>query len=1101
VTVQRPAEGAVELPAGTVTLLLADVEGSTRLWEADADVMAAAVDRLDGLVAEIVGRHRGVRPVEQGEGDSFVVAFTRASDAVSCALDLQRAGTAPIRMRVGIHTGEAQLRGDGNYVGTAIARCARLRDLAHGAQTVLSATTANLMMDRLPAGAWLKDLGVHRLRDLGRPERVYQLCYPDLAVDHPPLRSPDVYEHNLPVQLTSFVGRRAELAEVAALIGEARLVTLTGSGGAGKTRLAVQLAAENLAGFPDGVWLAELAPISDPNLVGTAVSTALGLRDEPFVSASDALVRHLGDKQSLLVIDNCEHLIGACADLVETLLRACPSLSILATSREPLGVVGEVTWRVPPLTLPADAGATDVLEGSEAVVLFRDRARLVRPGFEINAGNAAAVADIVRRLDGIPLAIELAAARIKAFSPTQISSMLHDRFNLLTGGARTAVPRQQTLRASVEWSHELLSAPERVLFRRLAVFPAGFDLAAAEAVGQGGELAAREVIDQLALLVDKSLVLAEGDEHRYRLLETVRQLADERLDEAGEGAAARRRHRDHYLAFVEHANRAACSPDHEHWVDRLDAELDNTRAAFWWSMHRGDADEALRLATASYFLWYERARSGEGMAWLIGALSNRAGVPVATQIEGLSVGSIIGGTAFEGDPLGWSTEAVALARESGDAAALMLALFGGGGARVFLGDDSAVPYFSEALEIARANQEPWLTAHILLGLSLVEMTLGDPRARALALEGRDAAARAGWGWAFSGNSFVLGFALAGQGDLAESRTLLEQTLDERRPGWGTRWAIESFLGFTLILLGDTDAGVRYGEQAVATAREQSPFFEFLGNGVVGAAHLAAGAVDEACVALRRAAAVRTGVGRMFTALLASAELAAGHMDLARAAATKAMEAVDDRRASWMDGLALMSGARVALADGCPDEAERLVHRALAARERVGDKAGVAESLELIAALAADQQSDAEAVRLLAAATALADRIGYRRPRLYDDAHASLVDSLRVAMGDEPFGAAWAEGASLSAPEAVAYARRGRGERRRPSAGWASLTPSERSVVALVAEGLSNKQIAERLFISPRTVQTHLTHVYTKLGISTRVELVRQAARHADDRAG
>src|SRR6201996_2328296 len=419
------------LPTGTVTLLLADVEGSTRLWETQPDVMTTAIARLNQTVSEIIAEHDGVRPVEQGEGDSFVAAFARASDAVAAALEMQRAPLAPIRLRIGIHTGEIQLRDEGNYAGPTINRTARLRDLGHGGQTLLSGVTETLVLDRLPDDAWLSDLGTHALRDLPRPERVVQLCHPDVVNEFPPLRvSKAVVAQRLPVQLTSFVGRDTELSQLNELLSDNRLLTLTGAGGAGKTRLAIEVAARLTGEFGDGGWCVDLAPIPDPELVPLTVVRAFGLPDQPGRSTMDTLTRFIADRQMLVVLDNCEHLLDASAALVMALLASAAGLTLLATSREPIGVAGEVSWRVPSLSLR-----------DEAVELFADRARRARPDFAVTDDNAATVTEICRRLDGLPLAIELAAARVRALSLTEILESLHDRFRLLTGGARTAVRR------------------------------------------------------------------------------------------------------------------------------------------------------------------------------------------------------------------------------------------------------------------------------------------------------------------------------------------------------------------------------------------------------------------------------------------------------------------------------------------------------------------------------------------------------------------------------------------------------------------------------------------------------------------------------------
>jgi predicted ATPase/class 3 adenylate cyclase len=590
------------LPTGTVTLLLADVEGSTRLWEAQPDEMTAAFALLDRTLTKLVADHNGVRPVEQGEGDSFVLAFTRASDAVACALDLQRAPLAPIKLRIGIHTGEVQLRDEANYIGPTINKTARVRDLGHGGQTVLSRATEEMIVDRLPPGAWLADLGTHSLRGVERRERVVQLCHPDVRNEFPPLRTANaVVPHNLPAQLTSFVGRGDQIKDVRRLLAENRLVTLTGAGGAGKTRLALQVAAHMVDEFGSGVWFVDLAPITDPDNVPVTAARALGLPQQTNRSELDTLTRFIGDRRMLVVLDNCEHLIDASAELASALLRTCPELTLLATSREPLGVTGEVTWRVPSLSI-----------GDEAIELFADRACRARPDFRID-GHTATVTEICRRLDGMPLAIELAAARVRSLSVTEIADSLHDRFHLLTGGARTLMARQQTLRASVDWSHELLSEPERVLFRRLAVFVGGFDFDAAYVVAAGGELARFEVLDQITLLVDKSLVVADDrrGRTRYRMLETVRKYAAEKLDESGEGDTVRKRHLKYYLAMVKLlGTRVRSAPgdrrsqaEMQQLLEHAMAEIDNLRDALASSIDlEPDPDTLVKAASAAAWL-------------------------------------------------------------------------------------------------------------------------------------------------------------------------------------------------------------------------------------------------------------------------------------------------------------------------------------------------------------------------------------------------------------------------------------------------------------------------------------------------------------------
>src|ERR1700736_1588815 len=657
------------LPTGTVTLLLADVEGSTRLWETQPDQMTAAIARVNQVVSATIAEPGGVRPVEQGEGDSFVAAFARASDAIAAALELQRAPLAPIRLRIGVHTGEIQLRDEGNYAGPTINRTARLRDLGHGGQTLLSGVTEALVLDRLPDDAWLSDLGTHPLRDLPRPERVVQLCHPDLVNEFPPLRvSKAVVSQHLPVKLTTFIGREAELSQLRGLLAENRLVTVTGAGGVGKTRVAIHVAAQMAREFGDGIWYVDLAPITDADLVPIAAARAFGLPDQPGRSTMDTVTRFVGDGQMLVVLDNCEHLLDATAALIVGLLAACSRSTLLATSREPIGVAGEVSWRVPSLSV-----------ADEAVELFTDRARHARADFAITEDNAAAVTEICRRLDGVPLAIELAAARVRALSLAEILESLHDRFRLLTGGSRTAVRRQQTLRASVDWSHALLTEPERVLFRRLAVFLGGFDLDAAQAVAGGGDVQRYQVLDQLTLLVDKSLVVADdrGGRTRYRLLETVRQYALEKLGESGEADTVRSRHRDHYTSMAAVLD-APAGRDYEQRVERANIEIDNLRAAFAWSRENSDVQLALALASSLQPLWLARGRPWDGLAWFDAALADldaqQPGVAPAVRARALADRAMLAIRMGAPDSLEQAQQALAIAREVDDPALLARAL-------------------------------------------------------------------------------------------------------------------------------------------------------------------------------------------------------------------------------------------------------------------------------------------------------------------------------------------------------------------------------------------------------------------------------------------
>jgi predicted ATPase/class 3 adenylate cyclase len=1006
------------------TLVLADVEGSTRLWETQPDEMTVALARFNQTVSEVIAAYGGVRPVEQGEGDSFVAAFARASDAVACALELQRAPLAPIRLRIGVHTGEVQLRDEGNYAGPTINRTARLRDLAHGGQTVLSGATEDMVVDRLPTGAWLTDLGTHPLRDLPRPERVVQLCHPDLRNDFPPLRTAKaVVSHNFPMQLTSFVGRGAQMTDVEKLLVDNRLVTLTGAGGAGKTRLGVEIAARIGAEFADGVWYVDLAPITHPQLVPVTVARALGLPDQPGRSTLDTLLRFVRDRQMLVVLDNCEHLLDASAELVVGLLGAAPRLTVLATSREQIGVAGEVSWRVPSLSL-----------ADEAIELFMDRASHARPDFRITDDDTATVTEICGRLDGIPLAIELAAARVRALSLGEILAGLHDRFRLLTGGARTAVRRQQTLRASVEWSHALLSEPERVLLRRLAVFLGGFDLDAAQAVAGGGEMARFQVLDLLSLLVDKSLVVADnsGGATRYRLLETVRQYALEKLGESGDADAVRSRHRDHYTALAALLD-APAGRDYEQLIEQAETEIANLRAAFSWSRENSDSELALALASSLQPLWQARGRLREGLAWFDAALADLDAqhAEIAARVRARALADRAGLAILVGaaDCLEQAQQALSIAREVDDPALLARALTACGYIATVVNVELARPYFAEAVGLARAVDDRWRLSQILAWQATAAVSAGYPIAtRAPAEEGRDLADAIGDQFVSRLCRWCLGDAQLRQGDLGGAAAQFGELVAEAKAAHDLLNEVISLAwhGVVLAWQGDTAAARAAADAAIEAAAEPGGVYAASGYAALAIAALAAGDVTTARDAIEAwpHLGVLPQTAAMQRALSALAALAGGDLVAARRGAD---EAVTSTTGFYLS-VALLTRAIVAIAQGQPEQGERDAHDALVCAAEVEAYLPIPEILECLAALAGDADSHREAARLFGAAHAIRQRRGAVRTKVFDVGYETSVAALRDALGEPDFDSAWAEGAALSTEEAIAYAQRGRGER-------------------------------------------------------------------------
>lgn len=1077
-----------ELPTGTVTLLLADVEGSTRLWETQADTMTTALEQLNKTVNDLVADYGGVRPVEQGEGDSFVVAFARASDAVACALALQLSVQPPIRIRIGVHTGEIQLRDAGNYAGPTVNRTARLRDLAHGGQTVLSGATEPLVVDRLPADAWLTDLGVHPLRDLPRPERVVQLSHPGLCNDFPPLRTAnDVVSYRLPSQLTSFVGRGTQISDIAQTLRENRLVTLTGAGGVGKTRLAVQ-AADLVAGeFADGAWFVDLAPVTNPLVVPVTVARTLGLPDQPGRSTTETLSRFVRDRKMLLILDNCEHLLDAGATLAVALLDAGPDVTVLATSREPIGIAGELTWRVPSLSLDG-----------EAVELFVDRARRTRPDFALTEDNSPAVAEICRRLDGIPLAIELAAARIRALSLSQIVDGLHHNFRLLAGGARTAVRRQQTLRASIDWSHAMLTEPERILFRRMAVFMGGFDLDAAHAVGAGIDVEHYQLIDLLGLLVDKSLIVTEEVDGmmRYRLLETVRQYGLEKLAESGEAEAVRTRHRDHYTGttvMLESQMRGDGTP----LVPWAELEMDNLRAAHAWSCDAGEFGPALQLVSALQRLWLTLGRFREGVAGFDAVFGderyNDEDVAPEAWIRAVADAGLLAVWFSVPFSLQRAEDALAAARQLDDQTLVVHCLMTCA-MLAFYNADLAEPYFAEAVDLARASGDLAGLSQLRAYQSFANTVAGNPIAgQAAGEEGRDLADALGDRFTSRYSRAFLGSALAIQGKSAEGVSVQRSLVEEARTA-GDR-PMETFglitLAQTLAFTGDAVPARAAAEAALELGTTLGGFHEDSAYAALATAALAAGdataAKQASDAAWRNTYPLKELVVRCVVPM-ADAALGCGDLVAARRWADDTVAVAP----GFQRALALTARARVAVAQGEPQQAERDLHDALAVAERTGGYQGLPDALELLAALAADPE---HAARLLGAADTMRQRHGELRFKVFQADYDASLAAIRKALPQAGFDTAWSEGNALSTGEAIAYAQRGRGARGRPASGWESLTPTERDVVRLVSEGLPNKDIATRLFISPRTVQTHLTHVYAKLAVASRVQLAQEAVRH------
>jgi predicted ATPase/class 3 adenylate cyclase len=792
------------VPTGTVTFLFTDIKGSTKLWEAHPEAMREALARHDALVREIILSANGY--VFKTVGDAFCAAFAMAPEAVAAALMMQMAlhtepwpEATPIKLRMALHTGTVQSLG-GDYFGPPLNRVARLLATGHGGQTLLSQATYELTRDSLPESVSLRDLGTHQLKDLARPEQVYELQHPDLPGDFPPIKSLSTHPNHLPQQLTSFIGREKEIAEIEALLARNRVLTLTGSGGCGKTRLGLQVAAESLAQYPDGAWFVELAPLSEPGLVAQTVASVLRLKEAPGQPIIQTLTEHLKHQQLLLLLDNCEHLLDACAMLADALVRRCPGVRILATSREVLGITGEQTYRVPSLSLPdrKQALTPQSLSIYESVQLFIDRALLVRSDFQVTNQNAPALASLCYHLDGIPLAIELAAARVRSLSVEEVDGRLDQRFRLLTGGSRTALPRQQTLRSLIDWSYDLLREPEKLFLQRLSVFAGGWTLAAAEEVCAGEGIEHRDVLDLLTSLTDKSLVVPEQEhaQTRCRLLETVRQYARDRLEDTGGSATVRVRHRDYYLALAEKAAPKLMGAEQVTWLRSLEEDHENLRAGLAWSVAEAETGGGLRLCGALQRFWWTRGHLSEGRQWCTRVLCKAGAEETRERANVLNAAGVL--AYLQGDYPAARTrheEGLAIRRELGDRFGIARSLGNLGIVALHQGDyPAARALFEQSLAIQRELGDRVGIARSLSNLGIVAFEQGDyPAARALYEESLAMRRELGDRFGIVSTLGNLGNVTFQQGDYPAARALHEESLTIARE-LGHRSGIANSLG-------------------------------------------------------------------------------------------------------------------------------------------------------------------------------------------------------------------------------------------------------------------------------------------------------------------
>ena len=1052
-----------KLPSGTVTFLFTDIEGSTQWWELHPEWMAHAFARQESILRSVTTAHGGY--VYKMIGDAFQIAFDTALDALHATVEAQRALQAepwgdpgPLRVRMALHTGVTEERED-DYVGPVLNRLARLLSVGQGGQILLSQASYELVRDLIPGEIQLYDLGSHRLKDLIRPEHIYQVIAPGLRSDFLPLKTLELFPHNIPLQLTSFVGREKEIVEVKRLLLGDRFLTLTGPGGTGKTRLALQVGAELLELFPDGVWLVEFAALADATLVAKTVAGVLGVREAPGRPILTVLIDYLRSKELLLILDNCEHLLSACAQLATSLLQACPNICILATSRESLNIPGEMSFRVPSLSIPdpRHLPTLPALTQYEAMQLFLERAEIIQPGFELTATNAAAVAQICHRLDGIPLAIELSVARVKVMPVEQVAARLDDRFRLLTGGSRTALPRHQTLRALIDWSYDLLTPPERTLFQRLSVFAGGWTLEAAEAICSGDGLDPYDILDLLTQLVNKSLIIPDADtdaQARYRLLETIRQYARERLMEAGGGEGIRHQHLTYYVEFAERAEPELRGPNQIEWLDRLEQEVDNIRAALEWTLET-NAELGLRLVSALLWFWHIRSGKSEGIEWLERALAaeaqERAGGPLSTLraiIRGKALNAagtlmVMHGNAERACEL--SEESLKLHEELGAAgrpgAAHALWNEDRQGAAHALWNLAQGASYHEDLErsweltersmaLYREAGDKFGVAQCLDHLGSYALIKGDySRARQLWEEDltlrRELGDKDGIAWSLS----LLANLELWRGNQDEAWTLYLESLNAFREinnKWAASMAL-SGMGSVMLSKGDFERAAKLYEEALAYGRDMGDQNTIAGRRYdlarvawsSGEYERAAKMYEDTLPLVRKLNNKGAMAGTLID--LGSVAWVQGDLDLAAHRYEEAISIGREIGAEFTVAYAVTGLGKVAYSRRDYDTAHTFFKEALAIFREMANPWNMTYCLEALAALAVAQGDMKRAARLFGAMAEFYAHLKFLLSPLERDHHDRDLAAARTGLGEEAFSALWAEGQAMTMQQAVSYA--------------------------------------------------------------------------------
>ncbi|HLO18297.1 MAG TPA: LuxR C-terminal-related transcriptional regulator [Anaerolineales bacterium] len=1083
------------IPTGTVTFLFTDIEGSTKLAREHPETWETARERHHQILRDAIELNNGF--IFQIIGDAFCVAFHKAADALKAAIkaqqDLQNEpwGEVTIYVRIGIHTGEAEIEGDEYRGYTTLSFVQRLMSAGHGGQILVSNTTENLLREQLTEQIGLRDMRLHKFASVPSPVRIFQVIAPDLPTEFPPLRTVDNLPNNLPIQLTSFVGREKELADVKRLLRNARMLTLIGPGGTGKTRLSIEAAGDLLDQYPDGVWFVDLALILDPLLVSRTTAIAIGLRDEPQRPVIDMLCDYLQEKKILIILDNCEHLVDACARMADRVLHTAPDTRILASSREALGIGGEVTYRVPSLELPdlQHLPSIESLSQYEAVKLFIDRATAAVPSFTVTNENAPALAQVCYHLDGIPLAIELAAAKIRVLSVEQIAKRLGDCFRLLTGGNRTVLERHQTLRAAIDWSYDFLPPAEQILLRRLSVFVGGWTLEGAESVcgdeATSSAVRSDDILNLLEQLINKSMVLMEEEhgEYRYRMLETMRQYANEKLVASEESDGLRDRHFKYFLNLAETAEPHLIRPEQIEWLSVLDADYENLRLALEWSLSKESAERSLRLCNALCWFWEIREYWLEALNWVKKALVQPYEVESVKE-KIIRARALYTCAQFEWD-LGNYAQLLLLAQQS-----LALAT------KVSERKDIAIArfYVGAGLMFQAGDND---RAHSLLEQSVTEFQELNEL----------------YWYAFSFP--YLGYLLVRQAKM-KARDVSSKYLELARQT-GERMISAAALSNYAYWL----ASARRLEEAAEYAEESDRLYKQVGPANTSVASLlfadiafATGDYKTAKILYMQMQErsrilgdkINTAISIKNLAILAMEE---GDLNQAKAYFEEALALVRETGHKLYISQCLVELSNFFYMQGNIEEFKRSFRESLSVKDSLDESEKIFILMIILGSLY--RQRDETSSQLLGLIHYYMDIIMYsiidQRYCLRAEEHA------RKTLGNDAFKSAFAEGQMMSLDEGLDLALKTVEEiteiklsapiestgpasipsqREAEKQKYGGLTVREREVAAQIAQGKSNHAIAADLFLSLKTVEAHVTRILTKLGFTSRAQIAAWA---------